>query len=291
MIASPKASLSRLADNRWLMLVACALFTTGMIYNWIFPLGALFYTRGIDGNDCGQMTWNLWHTNEAISNGRNPFFASELFYPGGVHLAHHTLAAGFFPLTFLVKHLSGGDPMYPLYTYRLIPLICFTLLLYFSFWFLRELAVTRLAALAAAIGYSFSHFYMAHIIHINHLAGFLIPLIGLLAVRAYRAPRRNLLLLAFVAGVSVYFTEFTLYVYLTIMLLVLAMLAFSDLRRDLMMKVRTAGAGNLVASMAIFVLLVGPFVFMLLSDQAMKPGAVQASIWSGNLAGFVIPDP
>lgn len=291
-MVNPKViRLARFADNRLVILVLCALFTVAMIQTWVFPLGALFYTRGIDGNDCGQMVWNIWHVNESISSGRNPYFTDQVYFPVGANLAHHTLAAGFFPVTFLVKHLTGGDPMYPLYAYRLIALLCFTLILYFSFLFLRELGISRWAAAAAAVGYSFSHFYMAHVMHINHLAGFLIPLTGLLLVRVHRSPGRNLILLAFVAGVAVYFTEFTLYIYMALALLVLALSFYPSERRRLIENWRHAGALNWALAVAMFVLLVAPFLINLARDKALKPPPEQSSIWSGNLAGFVIPDP
>lgn len=283
--------LPQIADNRLAVLVLCALFTLAMIYNWVFPLGALLYTRGIDGNDCGQMVWNIWHSNESITSGRNPYFTNLVYYPIGANLAHHTLAPGFFPVTFLVKQLSGGDPMYPLYTYRLIALICFTLILYFSFLFLREIGVTRLAAATAAVAYSFSHFYMAHVMHINHLAGFLIPLTALIAIRFYRRPGRNLILLAFVAGVAVYFTEFSLYIYMATALFASILLIYQAERRTLFQRLSQAGAGNITAAVIVFFLLIGPFAINLVRDKAIKPPPEQSSIWSGNLAGFVIPDP
>lgn len=283
--------LARIADNRLVLLVLCASFTLAMIYNWVFPLGALLYTRGIDGNDCGQMVWNIWHSNESITGGRNPYFTNLVYYPVGANLAHHTLAAGFFPVTFLVRHLSRSDPMYPLYAYRIIALICFTLILYFSFLFLREIGITRLAAAGAAVGYSFSHFYMAHVMHINHLAGFLIPLTALVIIRCYRRPGRNLVLLAFIAGVSVYFTEFSLYIYMATALFTLVLLFYRDERRRLFQKLSQAGSINVVVAAIVFVLLIGPFAINLVRDKAIKPPPEQTSIWSGNLAGFVVPDP
>jgi hypothetical protein len=283
--------LTRIADNRLVILVACALFTLAMIYNWVFPLGALLDTHGIVGNDCGQMVWNIWHSYESIASGRNPYFTNLVYYPVGANLGHHTLAPGFFPFTFIVKQLSGGDPMYPLYTYRLIALLCFTLILYFSFVFLRELGLSRAAAATAAVGYSFSHFYMTHTIHINHLAGFLIPLTALVAVRCYRLPGKNLILLAFIAGVSVYFTEFSLYIYMAAGCFILILLLYSNERRALFQKLGQAGAVRLAASIIVFFLLVGPFALNLIRDNAMKPPPEQSSIWSGNLAGFIVPDP
>jgi hypothetical protein len=291
MISARPKSLAQIADNRLVILVLCVLFTLAMIHSWVFPLGALLYTRGIDGNDVGQMVWNIWYVNESISSGHNPFFTNQVFFPVGANLAHHTLAAGFFPVTFLVKLFSGGDPLYPLYAYRLIALLCFTLLLYFSFLFLRETGFSRWGAATAAVAYSFSHFYMAHVMHINHLAGFLIPLTALLAVRVYRSAGRNSILLALVAGVSVYFTEFSLYIYMAAALFFLALGLLAGERSRIRERVQQAGAVNVALAVAVFVLLLAPYGINLVRDKILKPPLEQSSIWSGNLAGFVIPDP
>ena len=284
-------TLAQVADSRLGILFLCALFTVVMIHNGVFPLGALLYTRGIAGGDSAQMVWNLWHVNESISGGHNPYFTDQIFYPVGANLAHHTLAAGFFPLTFLVKHLSGGDPLYPVYAYRLVVLLCFTLSLYFSFLLLREAGNSRWAAATAAVGYSFSHFYLLHLMHMNHLAGFFIPLTALLAVRAYRAPRKNLTLLALVAALSVYFTEFALYIYMAAALFVLALILYSTERRTLFGRMRQTGALKLSLAAGVFVLVAAPFVINLARDKVLKPSLAQSSNWSGNLAGFLIPDP
>lgn len=281
----------KLRDNRLITLLLCTLFTLFMIQSWIFPLSALLYTRGIDGNDCGQMVWNLWHATESISHLRNPYFAPQVYYPVGANLAHHTLAAGYFPVTFLVKVFTGGDPMYPIYAYRIIALLCFILILYFSFLFLREVGISRWAAATAAVGYSFSHFFMAHVMHLNHLAGFLIPLTGLLAVRVYRAPGRNLLPLAVVAGVAPYFTEFSLYIYMATAMFVLALSLYGSERRLMIDRSRQAGTLNIWLAVALFLLLIAPFGINLARDKVMKPPPEQSSIWSGNVAGFFIPDP
>lgn len=291
MISARPKSLARIADNRLVILVLCVLFTLFMIRSWVFPLGALLYTRGIDGNDVGQMVWNIWYVNESISNGHNPFFTNQVFFPVGANLAHHTLAAGFFPVTFLVKLFSGGDPLYPLYAYRIIALLCFTLLLYFSFLLLRETGFSRWGAATAAVGYSFSHFYMAHVMHINHLAGFLIPLTALLAVRVYRSAGKNLILLAQVAGVSVYFTEFSLYIYMAAALFFMALGLYASERSRIRERLQEAGALNIALALAMFVLLLAPYGTNLVRDKILKPPLEQSSIWSGNLAGFVIPDP
>ena len=139
-------------------LLICVLFTFAMMYNYVFPLGSLLYTTGIKGQDCGQMIWNIWFANEAIAGGHSPFTTQLVFFPLGANLAHHTLAAGFFPLTFLVQKLSGNDPLYPFYTFKIIILSSFTLLLWLSYLSLREIGMTRWGSAIPAVAYAFSDF-------------------------------------------------------------------------------------------------------------------------------------
>ena len=187
--------LIAVCDSKPGVVLICTLFTFVMMYNYVFPLGSLLFTTGIKGEDCGQMIWNLWFANEAITSGHSPFSTNLLFYPLGANLGHHTLAAGFFPLTFLIQKLSGNDPLYPFYTFKIIILLSFTLLLWLSYLTLREIGLTRWAASIAAIAYAFSDFYLLHVIHINHLAGFFIPLTALFVIRAFKKPAsKNLIL-------------------------------------------------------------------------------------------------
>ena len=144
------------ADSKPGTLLLAFLFTLVMIHNYLFPLNSLLYTTGIKGQDCGQMIWNIWFSNEAITSGHSPFSTNLLFYPLGANLAHHTLAAGFFPVTFLVKKLSGNDPMYPFYAFKIIILLSFTLILWLSYLTLPELGLTRWVALIPATAYAFS---------------------------------------------------------------------------------------------------------------------------------------
>src|SRR5882762_2617707 len=192
----PVKGILSFLDSRTGTFVIALLFTLVMIHNYVFPLNSLLYTTGIKGQDCGQMIWNLWFANEAITGGHSPFSTNLIFYPLGANLAHHTLAAGFFPLTFLVKKLSGNDPLYPFYAYKIIILLSFALILWLSYQVLRELRLTRWAAVTAAVAYAFSDFYMLHVMHINHLAGFFIPLTALFLVRAYQKPASHNLVLA-----------------------------------------------------------------------------------------------
>jgi hypothetical protein len=261
-----------------------------MMYNYILPLNSLLYTTGIKGQDCGQMIWNLWFATEAITGGHSPYHTNLIFYPLGANLGHHTLAAGFFPLTFLVKKLSGNDPFYPVYTFKIIILFSFTLILWLSYLSLREIGLRRWPACIAAIGYAFSDFYMLHVIHINHLGGFFIPLTALFLIRAYKEPASaKLTFAALAAGCSVYFTEFSIYAWMAASFFVVGVTLFRSSRRELAAKAQQAGRWRVIAAALILLLIAAPFAINLFRDKIVAPPPAEPSRYSANLAGFFIP--
>ncbi len=281
---------SRLGLHWLAKLIFCAGFTLAMIYHHVVPLNAVPFLIGIKGLDSGQMVWNLWWTVEAITHGRNPYYTNLLFYPLGSNLAHHTLVPGFFPITLLVKIASGGDPLYPLYAYKIIILISFTLILFFTYLFLKELGFSRPIAAVFSLAYAFSDFYLLHFIHLNHLAGFFIPLTALFLVRFYKQPRsRNLIGAAISGSVAAYFTEFTIYIYMAIMMLLTMFALFKDERLMLIEKLKLAGRRQLLLASIIFVVILGPFVVLLFTDKIRNPPVKEISMYSANLAAFVIP--
>lgn len=236
------------------------------------------------------MAWNLWHTCEAITHGHNPYFTNRIFYPISANLSHHTLAAGYFPITFLVKKLSGDSLMYPIYAYRIIIWLAFTLILYCSYYALREFGASRMVAFVAAVAYAFCDFYILHTLHLNHLAGFFIPLTAVCLARAYKhATMRNLITAALASSCAIYFTEFALYIYMAALCFVAGMVVFSQERQSLLGKMRAAGVKRILAALFIFLLIVAPFVTYLLTDKIVNPPASDSSVYSANLAGFFIP--
>jgi hypothetical protein len=283
---------ARLAASRSGALLLSFVFTLLMVYNCVFPLGAIWSTDGIIEPDCGQWVWNLWVVNEAVTSGHNPYATSLIYYPvGAPNLSHQGMAAGFFPVTFLVKTLTGGAALYPLYAYRLIIWLCLSLLLYYSFRLLSELGCAPWAALTAAVSFSFSDFFMEHIAHLNILAGFFIPLAALCLLRCYRKPdsSANLLKAASVLACALYFTESILYVYLSALLFLL--LPFADERRALLERCKRAGFRRLLQAAALFFLLSAPYLLLLLTDDFIKPPLGETATYSANLAGFFLPHP
>src|SRR5687767_10789497 len=103
----------RFGDSWYGVMLVSGVIALAMMYHHIIPLNGILFTEGAEGHDWGQMVWNLWFVNEAMTGGHNPLQTNLLYHPLGVNLAHHTLAAGFFPVTLLTKLISRGDPLYP----------------------------------------------------------------------------------------------------------------------------------------------------------------------------------
>lgn len=288
--AEPGRPAVRFAESWYGVLLLSGVITFVMMYHYIVPLNGILFTEGPEGHDWGQMVWNLWFVNDAIVSGHNPYHTDLLYYPVGANLAHHTLAAGFFPVTFLTKLFSRGDPLYPVYAYHIITWLCFLLILACGYLFLRELSFTRLASATAACAYAFSDFYQQHALHLNLIAGFFIPLTGLFLVRAYKNPSsRNLVCAAIVSAGAVYFTEFALYIYMGALLFVLLMCCFQEERRRLLDGLRAVGWKRLLFSLGVFVLIVTPFLTSYMRARVIKPPPAEVSFYSANLAAFFIP--
>ena len=283
--------LRRTIESRLGVFLLCLLFTLLMLYRFIIPLGALPFAEGIKGQDCGQMVWNLWVVNEAITHGHNPYMTDLVYYPQGARLAYHSLAAGFFPVTLLVKIFSGGSAMYPLYAYRLIIWLSFTLTLYFSYQLLRRLGLSRWSSAIPAIAYAFCDYFIFHIVHLNHLAGFFIPLVALLLVRLYQQPTTtNAYLLAFLSAYAIYFTELSLYIYTGACFFLFLMLLAPEERARLAEKFRRIGLHKALLALFIFLFTVAPFIYNLARASAIKPKPEESSYYSANLAAFLIPN-
>jgi len=280
----------RFPDSKSGIFFLCLAFTTAMLYHRVVPLDALPFYQGSAGQDCYQMVWDLWEVNEAITAGHNPFRTGLVYWPLGAQMGRHSLAAGFFPITFIVKLLSGGNPMYPFYAYRIIILLSFTLILYFSYLTLRELNFSRWASAIPSLAYGFSAFYMEHFFHLTQIAGFFIPLTAFCVVRWYHKPNAGrLLMAAAVASCSLYFTEFAIYIFMAALFLGLLMLISAGERKVLLDKLRRTGSSEVVLSIGLASAMAAPFVFSFHTVHTLAPAPSESSYYSANLAGFFIP--
>ena len=287
---SAGAQTRRYLESKSGVFLLSLIFTLALLYNYIVPLNAVPFSQGIKGQDCYQMVWNLWVVNEAITSGRNPYRTEMIYYPIGAELSHHSLAAGFFVVTFPVKLISRGDVMYPFYAYRTIILLSFTLILYLSYLTLRELGFRRWASAIPSVAYAFSAFYMEHLIHLNQIAGFFIPLTALCLVRWYRQPSTaRVISTALASSCAIYFTEIALYIYMAVIFLAILMFPYRGERLALVERIRLAGLKRLLLGLTVFLLILAPYLFNFFTHHTLKPIAAESSLYSSNLAGFFIP--
>lgn len=280
--------LKRWHLQAWLpVLFISLIFTLAMLYNYITPLAGIFSDR-----DYALQVWDLWLVNESIIHGQNPYFTQLQYYPVGTQLGRHVLSPGFFPVTFVVYLLSGDQPLYPIYAYKVIILLSFSLMLTFSYLTLRAVGIGGWAATIAAIAYAFGDFYMHHMVRLHIMSGFFIPMSAFLVIRLYQQPSRlRLLACAALVSVGLYFTELTLYVYIAIFLLLLALIINPTERAALLVKVRTLGLKPFLTAVLLFWLIALPFVYHWLISDAEAPNPEEAFWYSSNLMGFFIPDP
>lgn len=267
------------------ILLFSLLFTFLIRYNYILPLDSILP----DGDYVLQL-WDIWTVNESITHGQSPYFTELQYYPVGAHLGRHVLSPGFFPLTFLIHTLSGGDSLYPLYTYKVIILLSYAFMVGFSYLALREIGLTNGPALLAATAYGFSSFYLHHIFRIHIISGFFIPLIALFCIRLFKKPTLiNVLFCAILAGSGLYFTELTLFVYMALFFLLIILLARPSSRAMLMAKPSQLGLKNLVIAALVFLGGGAFFAYNWLHSDANPPDLQEAFLYSANLAGFFIP--
>jgi hypothetical protein len=291
-VDAPKHWSRLLLGNKAAVFFLSLIFLLFMLYHSVVPLSALPRCEGNARQDCYQSVWTLWIVSEAISQGHNPYATELLFYPLGAQLSQHTLAPGFSLVTLLVKLFARGDPMYPFYAYKIVILLSFTLILYFSYLALRELEFAGWPAVLPAIGYAFSAFYTSHLIHLSQISGFFIPLTAFCLIRAYRRPTTGRLIVAAVASsTAIYFTEIAIYIYLAAMFLGALMLLWRDQRQALGERIGQAGTRRLLVALAVFLAIISPFVFNFLRLHSNKPTASESAFYSANLAAFFIPTP
>lgn len=289
--AAPAGSL-RARRERWLAAGLIALATVVLARDRVLPLDALPQPYG----DQGQMVWNLWHTAESVLAGKDPYVTDRIFHPVGANLATHTLAAGFVPVTLLVKAsvaLAGAPPhLYPFVAYKVLISVSYWLLAFLSWLFFRRIGATPLQAAIPALGYAFSSFFHNHAIHLNHLAGFFIPLTALLAVRFFETPRKaTAAALGLSAALSVYFTEFFLFLVLAAPVFVLALAATPEGRREIAKRRAALTIPNLTALALSFLVALAPFLAHWATSDALPPKPEEAAGYCANLIGFFFPSP
>jgi hypothetical protein len=271
----------------WGAWLICFAATGLLLFNYIFPLNSLIHSR-----DYVLQLWDLWLVNEQLIHGQSPYFTQLQYYPVGAQLGQHVLSPGFFPVTFLVYLFSGADPFYPLYTYKIVIWLSYTLLLYFSYLSLKELGFSPVIALIPAVAYAFSDFYMTHITRIHLISGFFIPATAFYLIRLYKKPSTGLAVTcaALLAG-ALYFTELALFTYMALICFIAIMILLPGQRQVLYNKIQALGIKALLLSAVVFLLVASIFIYHWIASDAEPPNANEAYKYSANLAAFFIPTP
>jgi len=270
----------------------CILLVLILLFNVIIPLDTVLSM----GGDYGQMVWNLWVVDYLICQGENPFITDLVHYPEGANLTHHSLASGFFPLVFIVKNIirliNGQEAIAPLISYHLIIWLSFALILIFSYKTLRELNLSKLNSLIPAIGYTFCAFYQLHWFHLNLISGFFIPLTAWLIIRFFKRPTtQNACFVSFFLAISIYFTEFIVYILMAIGFLFIVSYSLTKERKKINATIKKAGFSSISISVLLFCVIIIPFVYYWFLEPAGKMPEQEISRFSANLAGFFIPHP
>jgi hypothetical protein len=274
-----------------ILFAVSTLLSALLLFNHIFPLDSLH--RGIKPDDPALMVWNMFVVNESLKQFKNPLTTDMIFYPEGANLAHHALISGFAPISFLADKITGGSVYYPFYAYHIAIWLSFTLLLFFSYLVLRELGYNGFAAIIPAVAYSFCSFYMTHIqgVHLN-LIGFCIPLTAFFIVRLYELPSlKNAIFTSTALALSIYFTEFSLFIYLTIIILLIICLTLKHQRQIVISKIADLGIARIAVMIIIFSLITAPFVSKWLHNKVEKPLVLEYFAYSANPIDFFIPHP
>jgi len=287
-------------SRRELGLSAVLAVPLALLFTWtqIFPLDGI----PVMGTDYGQLVWNMWSVDRAVWSFQSPLHSDIVFHPIGTSLAAHVLTPGFFPVTAAVRLFRGAlgvtppgqeDLLYPLVAYKVAIGICYAVIAFSIFAFLRRLGASPLAALAVTIGYAFSAFNQLHAPHLNHLAvAAILPLAGWCLVSVWERPRlAPALAVGLLFGAGPYFGELIVFAWVAFLGLGAVLLARPSTRAAVTGRLRELGPWPVLVSLGLAVVCVSPFALAWVTGGAQPMNARQAWFWSANLAAFVTPDP
>lgn len=271
-----------------------------LLFTWtqVLPLDGI----PVLGTDYGQLVWNMWSVDRAVSSFESPLHSDMVFHPIGTSLAAHVLTPAFFPVTAAVRLARGlfgyADPLgddllYPLIAYKVAIGLCYVALAFSIYAFLRRLGAAVLAAFAITIGYAFSPFTQLHAPHLNHLAvAAILPLSGWMLISLWERPRFGpAVALGLLFGAGPYFGELIVFVWVAFLALGAILLLRAPTRVQVATRLRSLGVLPVALSLGLAMLLVSPFALAWVQGGAQPMNARQAWFWSANLAAFVAPDP
>lgn len=181
------------------MLASYAVLT--VVMTW--PVAARLTTHiAGEGDDLYVAQWDCWWVGKVVTEGQNPLFTNDLFYPEGVSLRYHSVSWLTGLIAAPLRGLFGATAGYDL-TFLLQTWLCAVAM----FALVRRLTGSRSAAWLAGLVFAFAPYRMSQATSHPNLA-FLaaVPLVILFVSKAItdRAPR-----FAWLAGLSLAFVLLT----------------------------------------------------------------------------------
>ncbi len=157
--------------------------------------GSVLYGRG----DIEFFTWLFWHYETALDEGKNPFFATEIFYPYGASLFATTIT----PLTAGI-YLLLPDGWGAFGRITIIQMLSFILGGVFSFALAWRFTRGFLPSAIASVVFNFSAMHFEKVLqHLNYgMAMAFLPLLFLCYYALLEAPRDRKRMLAFSLAIS-----------------------------------------------------------------------------------------
>lgn len=268
------------------LLLICVLVALIFQWNRIIPLNGAWGW----GGDEGQMIWNLWVVNWNAIHGHNPLITRQIFYPHHTNLTHHSLASGYLPLTFITYLIYGHDPRYPLVALRLGTWLCYALTLMLTYLVLRHLGYRRIEAAIPAVGFAFCGFNEHHL-HLTVLSGWFIPLDALMVLRWWSKPTwQRMCAATFCFAVGVYFTEYSAFCALALLLACIILCCRRRGRRALIERFRATGWAGMAAAFGLALAVAAPFIINFVrADPVILPDFAEHEFNSSDLLGIFIP--
>jgi hypothetical protein len=153
------------------------------------------FTTAVPGNgyDSWQNMWNMWWLKQAILEGHNPFYTTEIYYPDGTSLLLHTLNPFNFLISLPVQAIGGLVAAYN-------TVIIFSLASsgYAAYLLARDVTDDWGAALLSGIVFACSAYLLAQVMggHMNLVAAEWLPFAVLTMRWAARSPGLRTILLA-----------------------------------------------------------------------------------------------
>ncbi|MFH0737507.1 MAG: hypothetical protein V1827_02330 [Candidatus Micrarchaeota archaeon] len=138
----------------------CAMITGVLTAIFFLPAITDFGKTLYGTEDIQFFIWLFWHYGNALSQGTNPFVASEVFYPVGVTLSATTIT----PLT-AAAYLIMPDAWGPFGRITAIQVLSFILGGVFSFILARRFVKSFLPAMLGSIVFNFSAFHFEKALH------------------------------------------------------------------------------------------------------------------------------